>query len=278
MTHDFNKIHRDRYEKEKELLAVPGNYVNFLYEFISEINIAASAAKLIINSLPSGSCVLDVGCGTGRCSSMLQGAGYRLIVTDPSPDAIQIASSRMGNDPAVTFRVSNLEELTNNCIDPVDGIVCLEVIEHVHDPLAFLKLLSRLLKPNGYLVLSTPCPYGIIFSYANKGMFRSLKKIMRYLRPEVNWKESLDTHPAVRPAILRKWCVESGFKVIKHFSLCPYYFADGPSRCFSNWLLSIDKKWGTSFFQNYYTLEDWLIRRTSIMKWCGTRQMLLVKK
>ena len=37
-----------------------------------------------------------------------------------------------------------------------DLITCMEVIEHVADPAAFVKALARRLAPDGLLILSTP--------------------------------------------------------------------------------------------------------------------------
>ena len=37
-----------------------------------------------------------------------------------------------------------------------DAILCVEVLEHVPDPLAALRELGRLLKPNGQLILTAP--------------------------------------------------------------------------------------------------------------------------
>jgi 2-polyprenyl-3-methyl-5-hydroxy-6-metoxy-1,4-benzoquinol methylase len=41
-----------------------------------------------------------------------------------------------------------------------DLVVCFEVLEHVYDPLAFIKILGRLVRPGGYVFISTLCVDG----------------------------------------------------------------------------------------------------------------------
>ena len=43
--------------------------------------------------------------------------------------------------------------------DSVDYLVCLEVLEHLEDATKFFNETSRVLKKNGYLILSVPNPY-----------------------------------------------------------------------------------------------------------------------
>ena len=41
----------------------------------------------------------------------------------------------------------------------VDGVLCMEVLEHCVDPFTAMEEISRILKPNGLLILSTPFLY-----------------------------------------------------------------------------------------------------------------------
>lgn len=52
-------------------------------------------------------------------------------------------------------------DVTRNCFAPVsfDTILAGEVIEHLEQPIQFLRDCRRLLKPGGLLVFSTPNPY-----------------------------------------------------------------------------------------------------------------------
>ena len=58
-------------------------------------------------------------------------------------------------------------DVVENVVENVSGygsragmVVCFEVLEHVHDPLAFVRTLARLVRPGGYVFVSTLCVDG----------------------------------------------------------------------------------------------------------------------
>src|SRR5262249_41356805 len=55
---------------------------------------------------------------------------------------------------AVDYRVGRLEDLAGERLS-FDAVLCLEVLEHVPDPAAFLKAASGVLRPGGLMLLST---------------------------------------------------------------------------------------------------------------------------
>ena len=53
-----------------------------------------------------------------------------------------------------------VEETVENVVgrdNSADLVTCFEVLEHVYDPLAFLQVLRRLVRPGGYVLVSTLC-------------------------------------------------------------------------------------------------------------------------
>jgi ubiquinone/menaquinone biosynthesis C-methylase UbiE len=98
--------------------------------------------------------VLDVGCGTGYGSSILASNARTVLGVDISKDAIGFAQQN--------YARTNLQFLVADCYrlslksESVEGVVCLEVIEHLLDQEAFLGEIQRVLKEDGLLVISTP--------------------------------------------------------------------------------------------------------------------------
>jgi 2-polyprenyl-6-hydroxyphenyl methylase/3-demethylubiquinone-9 3-methyltransferase len=100
-----------------------------------------------------GRTALDVGCGAGLLTEPLVRLGARVSGIDASPELIAVArehAAAMGL--AIDYHAGDVQELEGS----FDLITCLEVIEHVADPAAFLQALARRLAPGGLLILSTP--------------------------------------------------------------------------------------------------------------------------
>jgi 2-polyprenyl-6-hydroxyphenyl methylase/3-demethylubiquinone-9 3-methyltransferase len=100
-----------------------------------------------------GKTALDVGCGAGLLAEPLARLGAKVTAIDAAPDLIDVArehSAKMGLE--IDYRAGDVQELEGQ----FDLVTCMEVIEHVADPAAFLKALAKRLAPDGLLILSTP--------------------------------------------------------------------------------------------------------------------------
>jgi 2-polyprenyl-6-hydroxyphenyl methylase / 3-demethylubiquinone-9 3-methyltransferase len=101
----------------------------------------------------AGKAALDVGCGAGLLAEPLARMGAKVIGIDATPEVIAVArqhASAMGLE--IDYRTGDVQQLEGQ----FDLITCMEVIEHVADPAAFVKALARRLAPDGLLLLSTP--------------------------------------------------------------------------------------------------------------------------
>jgi 2-polyprenyl-6-hydroxyphenyl methylase/3-demethylubiquinone-9 3-methyltransferase len=96
---------------------------------------------------------LDVGCGAGLLAEPLARLGAKVTGIDAAPEVIAVArehASAMGLE--IDYRVGDVQALEGR----FDLITCMEVVEHVAEPAAFVKALADRLAPGGLLVMSTP--------------------------------------------------------------------------------------------------------------------------
>jgi 2-polyprenyl-3-methyl-5-hydroxy-6-metoxy-1,4-benzoquinol methylase len=104
---------------------------------------------------PNGCKVLDMGCGQGAFSKRLSDNGFDVTAVDIDPsdfkchDSIKFHKLDFNNELEVTQFLDSFK----NKFDLVLGI---EVIEHVENPWAYVKMLKSLVKKNGFLIITTP--------------------------------------------------------------------------------------------------------------------------
>jgi 2-polyprenyl-3-methyl-5-hydroxy-6-metoxy-1,4-benzoquinol methylase len=93
--------------------------------------------------------VVDAGCGVGRLRHMLRGAALRYI----GVDAVRFP----GFPPDAQFLAANLDiDRIPVGDDTADAAVALETIEHLENPRRLVRELTRIAKPGGTIVISTP--------------------------------------------------------------------------------------------------------------------------
>lgn len=94
--------------------------------------------------------LLDIGCGNGAFLAKATSAGWAVVGIDFDPKAVE-ATREQGFDARVG--AIDLFAGESNCFD---AVTLSHVVEHVHDPIALLNDISRLLKPGGVLYVETP--------------------------------------------------------------------------------------------------------------------------
>jgi ubiquinone/menaquinone biosynthesis C-methylase UbiE len=104
--------------------------------------------------------ILDYGCGYGEILLKLKKNNPRstLIGMDVSNVALEISKKKVRQATYYHVRDGIKLPLKNTSID---YIIALDVIEHVYDTEMLFKEFSRILKPGGNIIISTPY-YGLI--------------------------------------------------------------------------------------------------------------------
>ena len=94
--------------------------------------------------------LLDVGCGDGEALDILRLVGWDVVGVELDEKAVASARAR-----GLDVRQGQLDE-AGFAEYTFDVVTSSHVIEHVHDPLEFLKQQWRVLKPGGCLIAVTP--------------------------------------------------------------------------------------------------------------------------
>lgn len=102
--------------------------------------------------------VLDFGCGTGYGSRKLAEHARKVLAVDIDNTALKFAIA--SHDVENLRFLHNADLATSLNVESFDIITCFEVIEHIpaEQQATLVKNLSRLLKPGGILLISTPNP------------------------------------------------------------------------------------------------------------------------
>jgi len=122
-------------------------------------NRLAVALELLSKYLPSGSQVLDVGCGPGIDAIGLARNGYEVKCVDISPQMVQLSKKNFADCGVMhregDFVVGDFME-TPFGREQFDGILALGFLEYQTDELAVIGRFRDLLRPAGTLIMSGP--------------------------------------------------------------------------------------------------------------------------
>ena len=102
-----------------------------------------------------GARILDAACGEGYGSALLAGAADSVTGVDISAEAIQHARRRYGHLENLQFETADCTSLPFGDGE-FDQVVSFETLEHLAGQEALLAEFRRVLKHDGFLIISSP--------------------------------------------------------------------------------------------------------------------------
>ena len=104
----------------------------------------------------AGKKVLDVGCGGGILTEAMARAGATAKGVDLSEKALKVADLHgLESGVKVEYEYISAEDLAVKEPGQYDVVTCMEMLEHVPEPLSIIKACSQLVKPGGRVFFST---------------------------------------------------------------------------------------------------------------------------
>jgi 2-polyprenyl-6-hydroxyphenyl methylase / 3-demethylubiquinone-9 3-methyltransferase len=105
----------------------------------------------------AGMRVVDVGCGGGILSDSMARAGAQVLGIDLSTKPLRVAElhAMEAGTEGVEYREIAVEALAAEQPASFDAVTCMEMLEHVPDPGSVVRALATLVKPGGWVFLST---------------------------------------------------------------------------------------------------------------------------
>ena len=100
--------------------------------------------------------ILDVGCGGGMAAEAMARRGSLVTAIDASEAMLETAKLHaIESGLSINYLKTHAEALLKTSTKQFDIVSCFEMIEHVPEPHQTLTALSDLVRPGGWLILST---------------------------------------------------------------------------------------------------------------------------
>ncbi len=136
----MKNIYKDMYETRQKLDLIENCRVKIMLEMINELHL-------------TGKNILDIGCFDGTLLSLVTNRNNKFYGIDANDFAVRQARKK-----GIKVKQFFFDDVTK--IPFADKFFHLiaagEIIEHIYDTDFFLRELKRILKPGGYLLISTP--------------------------------------------------------------------------------------------------------------------------
>lgn len=131
--------------------------------------------------------VVDIGGGTGGFAVRAAELGHRVVVVDPSPDALA-ALDRRAQERGLADRVTALQGDLSGVVDllgaeAADVVLCHGVLEVVDDPAAAIAAIAGVLRPHGTVSLLVAQRHAAVIARAMAGHFQQARALLDQTDP-----------------------------------------------------------------------------------------------
>jgi 2-polyprenyl-6-hydroxyphenyl methylase/3-demethylubiquinone-9 3-methyltransferase len=100
--------------------------------------------------------VVDVGCGGGILSESMARQGAQVTGIDLAEKPLKVAKlHQLESGVQVDYRLIAAEDLAVAEPEGFDVVTCMEMLEHVPDPVSIMAACARMAKPDGWVFFST---------------------------------------------------------------------------------------------------------------------------
>lgn len=192
-------------------------FAEALSNYDTETRVSTLVDGFLTDEMVRGKTALDVGCGLGFFTQRLKERGARVIGCDIGTSLVETTHRRTG---CPTERADALALVPQFGADRFDIVLSSECIEHTPDPAGAVRQMVGVLRPGGYLCLSTPnlVWYPVVRlatllrarpfdGHENFSSWRGLRGLLKSLDVEVLREQGLHLFPFQLPLHpLSRWC------------------------------------------------------------------------
>lgn len=147
-----------------------------------ELEIEHLERYLCIKELVRDKVVLDAACGEGYGSHILSQTATTVLGVDIDQETVQRAKNKYATGEKLDYKQASVTDLSIVSTGSIDVVVSYETIEHIdgESQIKFLQEVSRVLKPDGILIMSTPDKK----EYSDKYQFNNPFHVKEFYVPE----------------------------------------------------------------------------------------------
>ena len=153
-----------------------------------------------------GKTTLDVGCGGGILADAMARKGANVLGIDLATKSLRVAElhAMEAGTENVAYQEIAVEDLARERPASFEVVTCMEMLEHVPDPASVVTALGQLVKPGGWVLLSTLNRNAKSFLFAIVGAEYVLRMLPAGTHEYARF---------IRPSELAQMCRDAGLEV-----------------------------------------------------------------